>query len=153
MKKLFKTVMLAVAVMAAGYGGYKTYDAYTSIDKSVTDLLLVVNMKALSEVGPGNAYPDYINHTDTRNLYDRKVDVQYEKDTMGVVKFSYKTEYKRDCVSYSTYCKYKYNKNHTNYCYENLNGIKYACSGWVKNGQTTQVSGYVAPEPPTIPDN
>ena len=45
MKKLFKTAMLAVAVMAAGYGGYKTYSTYNGGDNNQ---LRLENIEAFS---------------------------------------------------------------------------------------------------------
>ena len=52
MKKLFKTAMLAVAVVAAGYGGYKTYSTYTVKDGT----LVSENIDALSQSGGDGGY-------------------------------------------------------------------------------------------------
>ena len=48
MKKIFKTAMFAVAVMAAGYGGVK---AYNIANLSQKDLLIYENVEALSSDG------------------------------------------------------------------------------------------------------
>lgn len=52
MKTIFKTAMFAVAVMAAGYGGVKAYNAY-SVKESK---LVSENIEALSQSGEGGVY-------------------------------------------------------------------------------------------------
>ena len=52
MKKLFKTAMLAVAVMAAGFGGVKAYKAY-NISQSEIGL---ENIEAFSQSGGDGGY-------------------------------------------------------------------------------------------------
>jgi len=65
MKKIFKTAMFAVAVMAAGYGGYKTYSTYTVKDGT----LVSENIEALSQSGEGGyVFPDIIT-TSTEEGY------------------------------------------------------------------------------------
>jgi len=57
MKKIFKTAMFAVAVMAAGYGGYKTYSTYTVKDGT----LVSENIEALSQSGEdGYMLPEFV---------------------------------------------------------------------------------------------
>ena len=49
MKTIFKTAMFAVAVMAAGYGGYKTYSTYNGVDNNQ------LRLENIREFGISNA--------------------------------------------------------------------------------------------------
>ena len=77
MKKIFKTAMFAVAVMAAGLGAYKSYNAYQTANTSPEELLLIENVLALSsEHGGSSCYTqsECQNKNGVWNHYSQCVD-------------------------------------------------------------------------------
>lgn len=70
-------------------------------------------------------YPRYINRTDRRTYSEVKTEVK--KDSAG---FSVNIDYKRECVSYYTYC-YSTGKKE-DMCYDKLNKFVTNCGDWSK---------------------
>ena len=64
MKKVYRTALMAVAVLVAGYGGYKAYETTALNNQLKSDILIAENVSALSE-NSTNLYH--------RNTFDCKI--------------------------------------------------------------------------------
>jgi hypothetical protein len=120
-KKILLPCIAAVAI--ATFVGAKSFK--TSASES--NELLLANVEALTNPPEGDGqFPKYKNKTTIKTYSEVKF--EYGTDENGKnVKF----EYKRNCTTLFTYCKYTGQKG--DICYERLNGKVTDCDTWQRS--------------------
>lgn len=120
--KLFLSAIVLFAVCLTGWTIVNNQQQREDDNFSKNVEALTLPPEGSGETSSG-VYPRYINKTDRRTYSEIKTEVK--KDSAG---FSVSIDYKRECVSYYTYCNSTGNKE--DMCYEKLNKFVTNCGNW-----------------------